>query len=314
MHDYRQTHLIPNGVIYEPDGVLLPAHIAALWRTIKTPREVSADEPKGKTLQENMEVLEKLQVEGAWGRQLRDVAMGVGLLPHTVMLHRLGLEELGLAEDMPFDQSIIPKSSWYENQDIPIPRTAVVYGLKDCPKSSRKHDVQIRNSLEPVGGLFSPYCNISFPFFVAAVEGWGLDQESLYTCFNQSLGAATSCVKIIDNLNKQVEDSPHMQIGGDPVDNTIFSLVMDQLTATLQVSWSQDGKKYYTKILERFCLWEERGYVSLWRCVQGILRWGAGDRLSEIRKVLKMIPGLNRYGYSPRSPTQNSSSSFSPSV
>ena len=285
LYYYRQKHLTTNGITYEWGLCPLPGEVEQVWDMVRSTTTYSTIQPRDKELKANMEVLNKLQVQGSWNHQFRDVAKGVGLLPHTAMLHKLGLKNIGLAENMPFDESIIPKYTRQEDQMIPNPSGTIVYGLEDRPGLFSHQETEMANALKFKRGLFSPHANISFPFFVAVVK----DQDSMFACTNESLAAASGCVDIINYLNLR-QSYGSEQFIDEPVTNAVFSLVMDELTATLQVTWSDHESMYYfhTKILQRFSLWEEKSYLDLWRCVHNIMRWGAGERFDEINTALRV--------------------------
>ncbi|OAA68504.1 hypothetical protein SPI_00699 [Niveomyces insectorum RCEF 264] len=136
--------------------------------------------------------------------------------------------------------------------------------------------------------------SLLFPFLVVEFRG---DGGSMWAATNQCLGGASSCVNSIERLNDLLRtcssrsNSGGSGGGGDeaqPVDNAVFSIVMNDWVACLRVSWKQnDGSDYYfAGSVRSFLLHDAEQYVALRTVVQNILDWGKGRRLSAIQASL----------------------------
>lgn len=131
--------------------------------------------------------------------------------------------------------------------------------------------------------------SLMYPFFVIEFKGDGPSGSgSLWVATNQCLGGSSSCVNVVERLNRQLRQSTM----GDkirPIDSTAFSVAMSGTEARLYVSWKQNSLDYYSARVEIFSLQKPKDYIEFRKYVRNIIDWGKGKRLNDIREALTML-------------------------
>ncbi|KAK7926785.1 hypothetical protein PG985_003783 [Apiospora marii] len=277
--DYRRVNLMENGIEMLPRKTPLPAHVSALCNTIGKPR--TSPEPTPEEAEQEMAFLQSLQFHGATEAEVEDHYKD-DLFPGGKRVCKDGLA----FRAKPTFQHCIPSGPSPNKVSKPIPD--LVYGYTTKPEFTKfsESDRVAGQKLTPPMGEIASSGDLSFPFFVIEFKGAGPVNGNPWVATNQCLGGSATCVETAERLNRLLRQYPNAKT----VDNTTFSIAMDQGMASLYVSWSSDKLKYYMRDVDyRFDLENPEKYVLFRRYVKNILDWGKGPRLREIQEAFDFL-------------------------
>lgn len=277
--DYRRVNLMENGIEMLPRKTPLPAHVSTLCNTIGKPR--TSPEPTPEEAEQEMAFLQSLQFHGATEAEVEDHDKD-DLFPGGKRVCKDGLA----FRAKPTFQHCIPGGPSPNKVSKPIPD--LVYGYTTKPGFMKFTESQrlAGQKLNPPLGEIASSGDLSFPFFVIEFKGAGPVNGNPWVATNQCLGGSATCVETAERLNRLLRQYPNAKT----VDNTTFSIAMDQGMASLYVSWSSEQPKYYTRDVDyRFDLENPEKYVLFRRYVKNILDWGKGPRLREIQEAFDFL-------------------------
>lgn len=142
---------------------------------------------------------------------------------------------------------------------------------------------------------------LQVPFLVIECVGDQYGPEgggSMFTATNRCLRNAAACVDIAGNLIEEArghhdQSAAHWQ----GIDSQVFSVATNGTEARLYVSWRPEGDSEVvnTAIVKCFLLQDAQHYLELRKVVRGIIDWGKGRRLEQLRFALDFMS--QRTGY-----------------
>ncbi|KAI0398977.1 hypothetical protein F4802DRAFT_83435 [Xylaria palmicola] len=133
---------------------------------------------------------------------------------------------------------------------------------------------------------------LMYPFLVVEFKG---SEGSLTVATNQCIGGSATSVNIAERLNERLK----WFVGEDTqtISNAVFGITMHGTEARLFVSWKHNDPtepRYYMQKINSFALQEPQAYTEFHKCVQNIIDWGMGERLTEIRNALDRLQEADR--------------------
>lgn len=273
---YRQDHLEPNNIIFLPFRVPLPDHVAKLCSGIENARK--SPEPPSHEVQKETGILDDLQCGGSNQNTIHEYLLET-FFPYKEAREK-NLKKDGKTE---FFRRFVPDSS-SSPAKVATPRPDMVYGY-DAGSQGPFSEAQRLS----VGGWTEASTvnnlGLAFPFFIIELKAGGHVNGNIWVATNQCLGGFTTCVNVVHRLNQLLAKYPGSKI----MEDTSFSIAMDQRTATIYVSWRGEELKYFTREVDTFLLKHPTQFLRFRKIVKNILDWGAEKRLEEIRAALDYI-------------------------
>lgn len=141
--------------------------------------------------------------------------------------------------------------------------------------------------LETIPKITANTQNLILPFLAMELKGQStLSASGLCVAENQVVGAASACIKMIENLNHGFQD---MDVDGpNRLDSTSFAVVANGTEARLFIAWTDEPQKYKMQHVRSYCLAEAEQWTSFHRAVYNIRCWVYSERLNAIRSVFDM--------------------------
>ena len=273
---YRQDHLQPNNIIFLPFRATLPDHVTSLCSTMENARK--SPEPSSHEVQKETGILDDLQCGGSNENTVHEYLVET-FFPFKEVREK-NLKKDGKTE---LFRRFVPDSN-SSPAKVVTPRPDMVYGY-DAGSQGPFSEAQRLSVGDWTEASTVNNLGLAFPFFIIELKAGGHVNGNIWVATNQCLGGSTTCVNVVDRLNQLLAEYP----GSKSIDDTSFSIAMDQRTATIYVSWKGEELKYFTREVDTFLLKHPTQFLRFRKIVKNILDWGAEKRLEEIRAALDYI-------------------------
>lgn len=125
---------------------------------------------------------------------------------------------------------------------------------------------------------------LRFPFFTIELKAAGGTKGDLWVAVNQCAGTSSACLAAIGRLNTLLKGHE----GVRQVDSMTYSIVADNNTAQLYISWAEEPQ-YNVQQVDAFLLSRKEDLKKLHRMIRNILDWGKEERLMQIKMALDVI-------------------------
>jgi hypothetical protein len=174
------------------------------------------------------------------------------------------------------------------------PKPDRLYGYSSEPLGGAFTRPQLlaQTGLHPRNALFAEATTqgLVYPFFAVEFKAAGGTGGDLWVATNQCAGAASACLKAVDQLNSFLQKSGSKQ----RIDNVSYSMAMDNNTAHLFISWKEDDMSYCLQRVGCFLLSHPEHLKEFRNLVRNILKWGMDERLTQVKDALDVILEENR--------------------
>ncbi|RCI16861.1 hypothetical protein L249_1772 [Ophiocordyceps polyrhachis-furcata BCC 54312] len=270
---YRDQNLELNGVFFLRKFEPFPEHVQTLVEYIGRARQ------SPRLSQEELD------------RDLQLLELQMGVLEADVEVyfretfHPLTRDQTIVCTNrLPMLMHTIPTMRPLPKISKPVPD--MLYGYHNSYSFSPQQRLYRASNSEVDGTANS--AGLVFPFLVIEFKADGPSGAgSLWQATNQCLGAASSCVNIIQGLNVRLEGCCRNNI--KRINTSVFSIAMSGTEARLYVSWKHDKTSFYTRVVRSFLIHDADHYWQFRNHVHNIIDWGRSTRLDEIRRSLDVL-------------------------
>lgn len=116
--------------------------------------------------------------------------------------------------------------------------------------------------------------------------------RSFYGMENEAAATAAACVKMMEQLNARIDESPNDGVfGAMRLCTVAFSVVTNGSEARLFMAWRDRWGGYTMRYLQAWLLAEEDQYVEFQHVFQNILHWASGERWTYLDGLFKWLEG-----------------------
>ncbi|KAH7175927.1 hypothetical protein EDB81DRAFT_634757 [Dactylonectria macrodidyma] len=267
--DYRECNLNANNIFMQELGEALPPNVAELITSIRQNQNTSTI-TRAEVLQDSM--LQGFIFHGAQACEEQvDDYFRREIIP-------TGDQRDCLQRDLkkPMRYEVVPNTALNGMRvSTPIPDVLYGYDLKKAFPHQRAHILLLVQEVKANNSL------LLYPFFTIKFKG---DRGSMWAATNQCLGAATSCVNLIEDLNHRLKCCGSSKV----IENTAFSIATNGTEARLYATWKQD-ELYKTAPVQCFLLQDPQHHVEFRRWIYNILHWGRNERLKELHEAIDIL-------------------------
>lgn len=131
--------------------------------------------------------------------------------------------------------------------------------------------------------------NLILPFLTIEYKGDGpASHGSIWAAENQCFGASAASINVAAKLNEALEEAARYPGPVQRLDNAVFSVAMDNHSATLFISWQTDLNVFSSRV-KSFAMLEADQFIEFRRYVRNIVDWGMNKRLENIRGCLDVL-------------------------
>ncbi|RDA95002.1 hypothetical protein CP533_0135 [Ophiocordyceps camponoti-saundersi (nom. inval.)] len=271
---YRNLNLELNGIFFLRQFEPLPEHVQNLVDCLG--RDQQSPGPSQEELNRDIRLWE-LQT-GAREADVEDY--------FRQSFHTLARDEtiIWRTDRLPMWLHTVPAIRPQHRISKPVPD--MLYGYQHSYSLSPQQKLYCSSNPEADG--IANNADLAFPFLVIEFKADGPSGTgSLWQATNQCLGAASSCVNVIDRLNYQLEKCGKQNVRR--VNTSVFSIAMSGTEARLYVSWKHDRTSFHTRIIRSFLIHDADHYSQFRSYIHNIVDWGRSRRLDEIRRSLDVL-------------------------
>lgn len=193
----------------------------------------------------------------------------------------------------PYDPGSSPDSEDLRVLAIPLGSSApdILYGY-DLQNSFSHAQRCFLQAMDLESELQVPFLAVECVGDQYGPEGGG----SMFTATNRCLRNAAACVDIAGNLTNEVRQYDQGAYWSG-IESQVFSVATNGTEARLYVSWRPEGDSLTvnTAVVKCFLLQDAHHYLELRKVIRGIIDWGKGRRLEQLRYALDFMS--QRTGY-----------------